>query len=606
MIEVPCEQFILAELGLRDRRFAECDISPIHKNPTDSMFSPPQDRLHYGPIVRTGPNELAVIDKELIPHILGAHGMPKGPIWDGRKFGRKGGKEYDSLIESRVQEEHTLLRKPWNKAFSAGPVKGYERLLMKRVEQLVRGLENVCLSSVDGVGKVNMAEWVSFLAFDFMGDLAFGGAFDTLATGDPARYIQGMYKSMILPNITQHIPWSLSFLRTIPNVDAGMTNMMLFAQAQVKKRLKQTPNYPDLFHYLIEATEETDFGVDPEALMVQNSILAIIAGSDTTASVLSNAFYYLMLHPQYLMRLQAEINGAYAGSDFIDADSLTNLNYLNAVINETLRLQPAVPTYLNRAPTRGSGGKPLLVVIRALILDFLKIGSSLKALLSSSHLMLCIEIQDTFLLDPTTFGLTVGSIVLAKDLQRLQEKNHGSDFIDADSLTNLNYLNAVINETLRLQPAVPTYLNRAPTRGSGGKSLGKSMFIPEGTSIVVSPYAMHRDPRYFSPRPNDFWPDRWLHSPNEGSSTASREEPFILSRDAFIPFSTGPANCAGKPLALIELRLVIANVVRRFEIAFDDGYDPRQWERELRDRFVMVKGELKTALKLQKISGVQS
>lgn len=33
----------------------------------------------YGPIVRVGPNEISIVDKEAIPAILGAHGMPKGP-----------------------------------------------------------------------------------------------------------------------------------------------------------------------------------------------------------------------------------------------------------------------------------------------------------------------------------------------------------------------------------------------------------------------------------------------------------------------------------------------------------------------------------------------
>lgn len=127
-------------------------------------------------------------------------------------------------------------------------------------------------------------------------------------------------------------------------------------------------------------------------------------------------------------------------------------------------------------------------------------------------------------------------------------------------------------------------------------------YIPEGTSVVVSPYAMHRNPGYFSPRPDDFWPERWLQSPHTKASPASDDtEPFILSRDAFIPFSVGPANCAGKPVALIEMRLAVANVVRKFDMTWDDGYDPDQWERELLDRFVMVKGELRTALRLREL-----
>lgn len=110
---------------------------------------------------------------------------------------------------------------------------------------------------------------------------------------------------------------------------------------------------------------------------------------------------------------------------------------------------------------------------------------------------------------------------------------------------------------------------------------------------------MHRDPRYFSPRPDEFWPERWLHDSSLKGSHGT--EPIILSRDAFIPFSIGPANCAGKPLALIELRLVIANLVRRFDISFDENYDPRDWEKKLFDRFVLVKGQLMTALRLRKL-----
>lgn len=130
----------------------------------------------------------------------------------------------------------------------------------------------------------------------------------------------------------------------------------------------------------------------------------------------------------------------------------------------------------------------------------------------------------------------------------------------------------------------------------------RNRYIPEGTSVIVPPYAMHRDPGYFSPRPDDFWPERWLRSSLMKTSLASDDtEPFILARDAFIPFSAGPANCAGKPVALMEMRLVIANMVRRFDMAFDDNYDPDRWEKELLDHFVMLKGQLRAALRLRQL-----
>jgi cytochrome P450 len=164
------------------------------------------------------------------------------------------------------------------------------------------------------------------------------------------------------------------------------------------------------------------------------------------------------------------------------------------------------------------------------------------------------------------------------------------------------------NETLRLQPPVTTGLQRAPAIGSGGKVLGPNMYesltsmyrldqfifcleriITEGTAIQVPPYALHRDPRYFFPNPDKFWPDRWL----------KKDSNIILERNAFIPFSIGSANCVGKPLAMMELRLVTCLLVKTFELSFEDGYDPSRWEDELQDRLVMVKGKLPVKLKMR-------
>ena len=117
--------------------------------------------------------------------------------------------------------------------------------------------------------------------------------------------------------------------------------------------------------------------------------------------------------------------------------------------------------------------------------------------------------------------------------------------------------------------------------------------ITEGTAVQVPPYVIHRDPRYFFPNPDKFWPDRWLKTKDHHGIDV------ILERNAFIPFSTGSANCAGKPLAMIELRLMTCLIVRTFELSFEEGYDPSRWEEGLLDRFVMVKGELPVKLKMR-------
>jgi len=68
---------------------------------------------------------------------------------------------------------------------------------------------------------------------------------------------------------------------------------------------------------------------------ISSSLLAIVAGSDTTSSVLSNIFYYLLSHPQYFQRLRAAIDGVFAPSDLnetINPQQLNDLPLLNAVM----------------------------------------------------------------------------------------------------------------------------------------------------------------------------------------------------------------------------------------------------------------------------------
>lgn len=108
---------------------------------------------------------------------------------------------------------------------------------------------------------------------------------------------------------------------------------------------------------------------------------------------------------------------------------------------------------------------------------------------------------------------------------------------------------------------------------------------------------MQRDPRYFSPYPDTFWPDRWL-SPENRKSVLNIDEPFkadvdvVMNMTAFLAFSSGPRSCPGKNLALMELRMVAASIMQRFEMKVADGFDLMGWENTLEDYFVIKKGAL--------------
>ena len=105
--------------------------------------------------------------------------------------------------------------------------------------------------------------------------------------------------------------------------------------------------------------------------------------------------------------------------------------------------------------------------------------------------------------------------------------------------------------------------------------------IPEHTQVYVPPYSLHRDARYF-PNPNAFVPERWL----DGADNPDQR------LDAFIPFSYGPSNCVGRPLARKEMLMLVSLLTQRFQFAFSDGFDVDGWPETLHDHFVTTRGAL--------------
>lgn len=158
--------------------------------------------------------------------------------------------------------------------------------------------------------------------------------------------------------------------------------------------------------------------------------------------------------------------------------------------------------------------------------------------------------------------------------KRLQDEvlAHGEQ-MDNVSLTGLPYLGAVIHEALRLMPPVPQGLQRV-VPPEGMQLAGK--FIPGNTLVSVSPWTVQRDPRNWG-RPDEFIPERWIG-----------EGPEPCNKDAWIPFSIGAYSCVGKPLAMMELRVITATVVRNFDISFAKGFDPAKFESTVTNDFTMT------------------
>jgi cytochrome P450 len=118
-----------------------------------------------------------------------------------------------------------------------------------------------------------------------------------------------------------------------------------------------------------------------------------------------------------------------------------------------------------------------------------------------------------------------------------------------EDLPRLRFTGQVLSEAMRLYP--PAYAIGREARADceiGGYA------VPAGTIIFVSPWVMHRDPRWFTD-PQAFRPERW-------AGNLARE----LPRFAYMPFGGGPRICIGNRFALMEATLILATVAQRFRL----------------------------------------
>jgi cytochrome P450 len=121
--------------------------------------------------------------------------------------------------------------------------------------------------------------------------------------------------------------------------------------------------------------------------------------------------------------------------------------------------------------------------------------------------------------------------------------------IDYETQKLLPYTEQVVKETLRLFPSVWCLAART----SSEKVVVGDYTIPKGVEFLCSPYTLHRNPKYF-PDPEKFDPERF-----------SAENEVKLPKGAYMPFGGGPRLCVGNHFAILESKIILANVIKRFD-----------------------------------------
>ncbi|OQE04404.1 hypothetical protein PENVUL_c033G10168 [Penicillium vulpinum] len=410
------------------------------------------EKLHkrHGDYVRLGPNELSITDPRAVKAIYSASAkVSKGPWYTVLE-------PQISLHMARNKQEHARRRKVWDQGFSSRALRDYEPRVARYTDQLIQVIEREVGNEMD------IAKWFNYYSFDVMGDMSFGKSFNMLIDGKDGYILKQLHADVKANGLFGHLTWLFPFFKKTPVINADYLRFWKWVGERVNERIQNTPDRPDVFSWILKAYEQGPKTKQDHLNLNGDAYLIIVAGSDTTAATLTNLFFHLASDRTLYKTLQTELDSLPS----LSHDKLVGVKLLDAVINETLRLHPAVPSGMQR-------------------------------------------------LTPPE-GITIGST-----------------------------------------------------------------YVPGNVMVCTPLHTLFRDERIF-PRPLEFLPERWDTQPE-----------LVKDPTAFIPFNTGTYSCVGKQLGLMELRSVTAEILARYEVSFAPNQTASAFLDGKQDAFTLATGPLK-------------
>ncbi|KAH9906930.1 cytochrome P450 [Xylariomycetidae sp. FL2044] len=445
---------------------------------------PWMQRLHaeYGPVVRFGPNDVSYTDPQAWKDI---YGHRKGQKENPRclKFYPDVPNGAPSMADIRDAAAHIEARRIMAPAFSEKALREQEptfqhlselmvaavrRGTITRQEEDVEGEKTAAGAEAAAAGPeavppvVDMVKMYSFATFDILASLLYGESLGMLETSAYTPWVAsllGWFRLVPVAQILQTYPLLGSVFRLLEpaSVRRVRRDHFRYSAERLHRRLARGPTHPDIWSTSLLVDDDNDDDRGKSSLMTvpeleANSMQLMTAGTETSASLLAGLTYLLLRNPRCMGLLKKEIRGAF-----------------------------------------GPGSGP------------------------------------------------------PADGEKKEKKE-----VTFEALARLPYLNACIEEGLRVFPPIPQGLARQICEG-GNEVLGE--WLPEGTSVSVCTIATHRDPNHFRDA-DDFVPERWMGDPRYANDR----------REARQPFSYGPRNCLGMGLAWHEMRLLLSKKIINFDL----------------------------------------
>ncbi|KAH6845850.1 cytochrome P450 [Chaetomium sp. MPI-CAGE-AT-0009] len=299
----------------------------------------------YGSLVRVGPNELVTDDPDILRRMMAARSpYTRGPWYEAFRVDPS----RDNVLTLRDDHIHNARRAKILPGYSGKENLSMESSIETQIAKLVELIETKYLSTDQDYRPMDWGVKAQYFTLDVIGELAWGQPMGFLdQDADVYDYIKITMTSVPAMMVLSTYPMlarllQSRFLRTLLPKETdkiGFGALIAIANHVTAERFK--PGAPD-HHDMLGSFIRHGLNEDEAAA---ETLVQIVAGSDTSASTIRAVTLYILSNPPVYKRLQAEIDEAIAmakiSSPVKDAEG-RQLPYLQAVIKEGLRMMPPV------------------------------------------------------------------------------------------------------------------------------------------------------------------------------------------------------------------------------------------------------------------------
>ncbi|KAF2753069.1 putative cytochrome P450 [Pseudovirgaria hyperparasitica] len=297
-------------------------------------------RMHqkHGAVFRVSPNELSFASAGSWKSIYGfpAIGKPqliKGEFYDIYGAGFKTG----CIGSERDPKVHAQKKKNLTPAFSLKALNAQEPIIQRCIDEFVAKIGPLSLTN-----GLNVTKWYEMVSFDILGEMAFGESFGCVREEKHHFWIdlilEHLLEITLVDNLRRIKLLEILGRYLLPRLTVKIRKKHSgHSRAKVQRRLEGADNRQD---FLTNITDKVRSGEVSLEEMTAHASTLIIAGGETVSTCMAATTYYLLKTPRALQKLQHEVRTAYTSYQAIDSSSALKLPYLQACINEGLRIHP--------------------------------------------------------------------------------------------------------------------------------------------------------------------------------------------------------------------------------------------------------------------------